>query len=68
MLQIIVKREEKTFQQDYICGIAQHELYIYNLEGSLGTEIILRPDISIFGNKDFSSEILDEWIKQKIRD
>jgi hypothetical protein len=35
MLQIIVKREEKTFQQDYICGIAQHELYIYNLEGSL---------------------------------
>jgi AraC-like DNA-binding protein len=67
-LQIIVKRDGNTFQQDYVRGIAQHELYINNLEGSSGTEIILKPDTSIFGNEDFSLEILNDWVKQKIRD
>jgi AraC-like DNA-binding protein len=67
-LQIIVKRDGKTFQQDYIRGIAQHELYINNLEGSSGTEIILKPDTSIFGNMDFSLEIIHDWVKQKTRD
>lgn len=66
-LQIIVKRDGKTFQQDYIRGIAQHELYSNNLEGSSGTEIILKPDTSIFGNEEFSLEILNEWVKQKLR-
>jgi DNA gyrase/topoisomerase IV subunit B len=67
-LQIIVKRDGKTFQQDYIRGIAQHELYINNLVGSSGTEIILKPDTSIFGNMDFSLEIIHDWVKQKTRD
>lgn len=67
-LQIIVKRDGNTFQQDYVRGIAQHELYINNLEGSSGTEIILKPDTSIFGNDDFSLEILNDWVKQKSRD
>lgn len=67
-LQIIVKRDGKIFQQNYIRGIAQHELYINNLDGSSGTEIILKPDTSIFGSENFSLEILNEWVNQKIRD
>lgn len=67
-LQIIVKRDGNTFQQDYVRGIAQHELYINNLVGSSGTEIILKPDTSIFGNEEFSLEILNNWVKQKSRD
>jgi AraC-like DNA-binding protein len=67
-LQIIVKRDGNTFQQDYVRGIAQHELYINNLVGSSGTEIIMKPDTSIFRNEDFSSEILKDWVKQKSRD
>lgn len=67
-LQIIVKRDGNTFQQDYVRGIAQHELYINNVVGSSGTEIILKPDTSIFGNEDFSIEILNDWVKQKSRD
>ncbi len=67
-LQINVKKDGKTFQQDYIRGIAQHELYISSLGGSSGTEIILKPDTSIFGNEDFSLEIIREWIKQKQSD
>lgn len=67
-LQIIVKRDDNTFQQDYIRGIAQHELYIRNSRGSSGTEIILKPDQSIFGNTDFSLETLNNWVKQKTRE
>ncbi len=67
-LQITVKRDGKTFQQDYIRGIAQHELYIRGLEGPSGTEIILKPDTSIFGKEDFSLEILNEWVSQKLSD
>lgn len=67
-LQIIVKRNGKVFRQDYIRGIAQHELYSNNLEGYSGTEIILRPDTLIFGNVEFSLEILNQWVKQKIKD
>ncbi|MGN6715043.1 helix-turn-helix domain-containing protein [Anaerocolumna jejuensis] len=66
-LQIIVKRDGEIFQQDYIRGIAQHELYTNKLEGPSGTEIILKPDTSIFGKEDFSLEILNEWVKQKRR-
>lgn len=67
-LQIIVKRDGNTFQQDYVRGIAQHELYINNFVGSSGTEIILKPDTSIFGNEDFSLEIINNWVTQKLRD
>jgi len=67
-LQIIVKRNGESYHQNYVRGIAQHELYINNLVGSSGTEIILRPDTSIFGNEDFSLEILSEWVEQKSRD
>jgi DNA gyrase/topoisomerase IV subunit B len=67
-LQIIVNRNGESYQQNYIRGIAQHDLYINNVVGSSGTEIILKPDTSIFGNEDFSLEILSEWVKQKSRD
>jgi AraC-like DNA-binding protein len=64
-LQITVKRDGNIFQQDYIRGIAQHDLYITNSVGGSGTEIILKPDTSIFGNTDFSLEILQDWMKIK---
>lgn len=67
-LKIIVKRDEKIFQQDYVRGIAQHELYINNFIGSSGTEIILKPDMAIFGNEEFSLGILNNWVKQKSKD
>ncbi len=66
-LQIIVKRDGKLFQQDFIRGIAQHELYISNLEASSGTEIILKPDTLIFQNENFSPELLNNWVNQKLR-
>lgn len=69
-LKITVKREGKSYQQDYIRGIAQHELYICSSSSSMdhtGTEIILKPDTSIFGNTEFSIELLEDWINQKVK-
>lgn len=66
-LQILVKRDGKAFRQDYVRGIAQHELYVDRLEGQSGTEIILKPDSSIFGNEVFSIEILNDWIEQRLK-
>lgn len=67
-LQITVKRDGNTFQQDYIRGIAQHDLYIGNSTGPSGTEIILKPDTAIFGDAEFSPATLNDWLKEKSRD
>jgi AraC-like DNA-binding protein len=67
-LQITVKRDGNAFQQDYIRGIAQHDLHIINSVDASGTEIIMKPDKAIFGNSDFSQEVLRDWVKKKSTD
>jgi AraC-like DNA-binding protein len=65
MLHIAVNNGGDQFQQDYIRGISQHDLYISDSVRTSGTEIILKPDTAIFGNTAFSQEMLCEWIKNK---
>lgn len=67
-LQIIVKRDGHVYQQDYIRGIAQHELSISELSGLSGTEILLKPDQSIFGDADFSHKAIEDFITEIKRD
>jgi AraC-like DNA-binding protein len=67
-LQITVNRDGNQFQQDYIRGIAQHDLRISNAVRTSGTEIILKPDKTIFGDTAFSKEVLCDWIKGKSAD
>jgi len=68
VLYISVSRNGDQFQQDYIRGIAQHDLYMSDSADTLGTEIILKPDTVIFGDMAFSQEILCDWIKEKSAD
>lgn len=68
MLHISVNNAGKQFQQDYIRGIAQHDIYISDSVSTSGTEIILKPDTAIFGNTSFSQEILCDWVRKKIAD
>jgi AraC-like DNA-binding protein len=63
-LQITVNRDGNQFQQDYIRGIAQHDLRISNAVRTSGTEIILRPDKAIFGDTVFSKEVISNWIEE----
>lgn len=67
-LQITVNRDGNQYQQNYIRGIAQHELHISKAVHTSGTEIILRPDKAIFGDSVFSKEVICDWIKIKSAD
>lgn len=68
ILSVTVNRDGDIFQQDYIRGIAQHDLYISDSVRTSGTEIILKPDTTLFGDTAFSQEILCNWIKTKTAD
>lgn len=67
-LQITVNREVNKFQQDYIRGIAQHDLRISNTGCESGTEIIMRPDKAIFGDIVFSKQAICDWLEEKSAD
>jgi DNA gyrase/topoisomerase IV subunit B len=62
-LQITVYKGEDRFQQNYVRGVAQHDLEVSHIaDGRCGTEVILKPDSAIFGNIVFSPEILCDWL------
>lgn len=63
-LQVNVYREGVWFQQDYVRGIAQHEVAYTELEHASGTEMILKPDRQIFGEILFAAEVIREWLKE----
>jgi AraC-like DNA-binding protein len=63
-LGIIVYRNGRCYKQDYVRGIAQHELECIELEHPTGTEIILKPDTAIFGDVKFSEEIIKKWLEE----
>lgn len=63
-LQVNVYRDGMKFTQDYVRGIAQHEVVCTELEHDTGTEIILKPDSIIYGDGNFSEKIINTWIKE----
>lgn len=67
-LQVTVYRDGMVFQQDYVRGIAQHDIVCKELEHTSGTEMILKPDRQIFGDMQFSVNVLKEWIQENASD
>lgn len=67
-LQIAVNRGGRQYRQDYIRGIAQHDLRISDAVRASGTEIVLKPDQMIFGTTSFSKDLIADWIKEKSKD
>jgi len=67
-LQVTVYRDGTVFQQDYVRGIAQHDLICKESEHKSGMELIFRPDRQIFGDIQFSMETLKDWIKKNVTD
>lgn len=63
-LQINVYRDGKCYCQDYVRGIAQHDVACCEMEHSPGTEIILKPDSLIFGDAIFSVDMIREWVAE----
>lgn len=67
-LHICISRNGNEFQQDYIRGVAQHDLEINDLQHATGTEITLKPDTIIFGDTLFSQKIINDWIEANSKD
>ena len=65
-MQVNVYRNGMWFQQDYVRGIAQHDVICKKLECMSGTEIILKPDKQIFGDMEFSLELIRSWVEKNI--
>ena len=65
-LQVNVYRNGMWFQQDYVRGIAQHDVICKELEHESGTKMILKPDVQIFGETAFSVDVIKDWIKENI--
>ncbi|MBO4858046.1 MAG: helix-turn-helix domain-containing protein [Treponema sp.] len=69
-LKITVWRNGKIYEQDYIRGVPQHSVTskINDSEIPHGTQIILKPDTSIFESTQFSKEKLQNWISENYCD
>lgn len=65
-LQVNVYRNGMWFQQDYVRGIAQHDVICKKAEHASGTEIVLKPDKQIFEDTKFSTEDISRWVEENI--
>ncbi|MBO7583654.1 MAG: helix-turn-helix domain-containing protein [Treponema sp.] len=65
-LTITVWRNGKIYEQDYIRGVPQHAVTSKNNDSTIqhGTQIILKPDTSIFEDTAFSKEKLLVWLTE----
>ena len=63
-LRINVYRDSNCYSQDYVRGIAQHDVNCCEMEHPSGTEIILKPDSRIFGDIRFSADVIKEWVEE----
>ncbi|MBQ8596741.1 MAG: helix-turn-helix domain-containing protein [Lachnospiraceae bacterium] len=65
-LRVNVFRNGNVFRQDYVRGIPQHDIVCAGTEHESGTEIIFRPDRQIFGDAEFSAEVIKGWIEEHV--
>lgn len=67
-LSVIIYRNDKVYKQDYVRGIAQHEIKCDVNVGKTGMEICLIPDEDIFDDIRFSKQRIENWIAEKTKD
>ena len=63
-LSVCVWRDGKSYSQDYIHGIAQHELIVEDSSHHSGMKVTLKPNSDIFGKTLWSKEKIEDFIGQ----
>lgn len=63
-MSVCVWRNGKSYSQDYIHGIAQHELMVEDSFHHSGMKVTLKPNSEIFGNTLWSKEKIEDFIGQ----
>ena len=66
-LHVDVYREGRQFSQDYVRGIAQHEMVVQASVIKSGMMMTLKPDTEIYGMQPFSMEQIERWLKEKTK-
>ena len=61
-MSICVWRNDKSYSQDYINGVAQHELIVENSSCQSGMKVKLKPNSNFFGNVLWSKKMIEEFI------
>lgn len=61
-LAVVVYRNGTVYKQDFVRGIAQHEVTCEVTDHASGMEITLMPDKEIFGDTRFSKQFIESWI------
>ena len=67
-MSVCVWRNGKSYSQDYISGVAQHELIVENSSCQSGMKVKLKPNSNIFGNILWSKEMIEKFIVQNASD
>lgn len=67
-LSVIIYKSDKVYKQDYVRGIAQHEINCEAEAGKIGMELSILPDKDIFGETSFSKQRIENWITEKTKD
>ena len=63
-MSVCVWRNGKSYSQDYIQGIAQHELLVEEFDHHSGMKVTLKPNPEIFENALWSKERIEEFVRQ----
>lgn len=67
-MSVSVYRDGTKYTQDYIRGIAQHELCYNEQSDKRGMRIIMKPDEKIFGESHWSEKRIINWINEYNRE
>lgn len=67
-LQIIVTRDGYAYRQDFIRGIAQHDLFRNPSKEENSTVVMIKPDSSIFGEESFCRKTIQDWLSNETKD
>lgn len=63
-LTIKVYRDGKCYSQDYVRGIAQHSITVTKMDHEHGTQIIMKPDTTIFEKIEFDTKCIQTWVEK----
>lgn len=68
MLKVAVYKGDIVYTQEFVRGIAQHDIQCETSKHKSGMEVVLLPDREIFGKIRFSKESIEQWIEEMLKE
>lgn len=68
MLKVAVYKGDVVYMQEFVRGIAQHDVRCETIQNKAGMEVVLLPDREIFGEIRFSKERIEQWVVEMLKE